>query len=459
MAQSLPDKIQTPEDEGDHFPTGIEWWWLYTTLTLEDGRQWDLCIQFLYQMNWSTNQWSTTDGVSYLRIQSWDRQTATYYDNLRIEKHPGPFHHEKNKINLSYFNSTYHGLYPHYSAYLQDDRNDIMLTMEFEAISRPHYFAEESVKGTVPWGTGTFQYWIMPLGHVTGILTLHGEEYPVTGIGYTEHMVADTHLIGSLFRGLGLRNLCEVGSLYASLAKWTLVENLQNGIPLLDFLHTSTGSFFGYDWIWAGFDNGWSMVLCRLSAFNIDDGPSLALLILTNGDTYWELADVTTKVTRNSYLGDRDIYLPLDFEITAEKDDMKFTMCFTSTTEITRMYIKQGVIELGNFLVAGEAKGTVSLDGYSVPLEGKGTNTPLRYIPRYIKHLSNNIDLVIPPKGLGVIFSGRNHYLHVEVILKILLKPSVDIQLQLNPSPQSPSVIQNILTRLHDIQHQYRNRK
>ena len=72
-------KQYTPEDEGDHFPTGVEWWWLYTTFTLENGDEWDMCIQYLYQMEWDDSEWSDSDGLSYVRIQSWDRQTGKHY--------------------------------------------------------------------------------------------------------------------------------------------------------------------------------------------------------------------------------------------------------------------------------------------------------------------------------------------------------------------------------------------
>ena len=51
------DIIWTSEDEGDHFPCGCEYWWLYTMLTLDDGRQLDFCAQFFYKMNWTGNQW------------------------------------------------------------------------------------------------------------------------------------------------------------------------------------------------------------------------------------------------------------------------------------------------------------------------------------------------------------------------------------------------------------------
>ena len=41
------DNPWTPEDEGDHFPTGWEYWWNYMMLTLDDGSHWDIAVMFL----------------------------------------------------------------------------------------------------------------------------------------------------------------------------------------------------------------------------------------------------------------------------------------------------------------------------------------------------------------------------------------------------------------------------
>ena len=121
------NNILNPDIEGDHFPCGVEYWWLYTILNLEDGRQWDMCAQFFYVMNWTGSNWSETDGISYIRIQSWDRETGEYFDCFYESKHPGVFQHKKNMVDLKYYNSTMKGLYPNYTAHFDDDINNIIL--------------------------------------------------------------------------------------------------------------------------------------------------------------------------------------------------------------------------------------------------------------------------------------------------------------------------------------------
>ena len=192
------------------------------------------------------------------------------------------------------------------------------------------------------------------------------------------------------------------------------------------------------------------MILYRITALATDDGPSIGMLIVTDGTTYWEFADITTKVLRSSYLGDRDMYLPMDFEISAGKGPMKIHAFFQSTTDITRMYFKAGPFELGNFLVAGVANATIEQNGHSITLEnGKGTNTPMRFIPQHIKHISNNIDWIVPPQGLGIILSGSNHYLYVEVVIKMQIEPVFDFEFTIRPSPNCPAGWKYLLSRIY----------
>jgi hypothetical protein len=114
------------------------------------------------------------------------------------------------------------------------------------------------------------------------------------------------------------------------------------------------------------------------------------------------------------------------------------------------MYFKTGPFELGNFLVAGVANGTVMQDGHTISLgEGKGTNTPMRFIPRLIKHVSNDIDWIVPPQGLGVVISGRNHYLYIEVTIKIMIQPVFDVEFTVRPSPNCPPFFRSVLARIY----------
>ena len=126
-----------PEDEGDHFPCGGEWWYVYTTLKNDTGIHWDISIAFVYFMNWTGEDWSKTDGFSYIRTQYWDRIKGECYDSIQTDRHPGKFSHKKNIVDLKYFNSSIIGLYPNYDIKIEDQFNHIEANIRFNAISSP----------------------------------------------------------------------------------------------------------------------------------------------------------------------------------------------------------------------------------------------------------------------------------------------------------------------------------
>jgi predicted secreted hydrolase len=418
------DNPWTPADEGDHFPTGSEYWWLYTMLTLDDGRHWDMCAQFFYTMNWTGKQWSETKGKSYIRIQSWDRETGEHFDCLHVTEHPEAFQHRKNMVDLKFYNSTMKGLYPDYTAHFDDDIDNIQLNVNFHATTLPHWCAQDALNGWIPCGTGIMRYGCIPLGEIKGNLSINGTTFNVTGVGYHEHQYADYNSFTS-FKFTTLKNLSRVLSLYSSFAKWWLSENINNGLERTHSLHLSTDNLLGYDWIWIAFDNGWSMILYRLVALGVVDGHSTALLMLTDGKKYWEIGDIYIKIIKETYLEESDMYLPLDFEITGFKKNIRIDVIFNSTTNMTKVYASDGKLKVGNFLVAGEATGSFTDGEKTVPLNGNGTNTPLRFIPR-IKHRSLDIDLTVPPNGLGITIKRVSHKSGLERFFELQLRPTFE---------------------------------
>ncbi|GAI20055.1 unnamed protein product, partial [marine sediment metagenome] len=91
------DELWTPGDEGDHFPCGCEWWWIYATLTLDNGEHWDVALMFNYWMVRTREGYEP--GLSFYRVQCWNRESGNCYDLLYEDKeYPNPyFHHSKNK--------------------------------------------------------------------------------------------------------------------------------------------------------------------------------------------------------------------------------------------------------------------------------------------------------------------------------------------------------------------------
>jgi len=394
-----------PDVEGDHFPCGVEYWWLYTMLELEDGRQWDMCTQFFYVMNWTGSEWSEDDGISYVRIQSWDRESGEYYDCFHEASHPGPFTHEKDMVDLKYYNSTMKGVYPDYTAHFEDDINGFTLNVDAHAIAPAYQHLSSIVNGRIPLGTGTFSYWSIPYLEIAGNITIEGETFNVTGIGYHEHLFGDRQ-INEKFRFSSVSGLLKVNFLYMSIIKWILQPRAASWIYKMQMPHISVDNLRGYDWIWTAFDNGWSMVFVRIRfgyPFSFTEGPAYGILVLTDGENVWEFGEAYVKILEEEYMHESGIYVPLDMKIMALKDDKKLNIYFNSTTGFTRLYNKFTQIrsaEGGLFLAAGDATGVFENGEEITLLEGRGTNTPFLLLP-LLKYRSTEFQLKLPPDGFG----------------------------------------------------------
>jgi len=396
-----------PYIEGDHFPCGVEYWWLYTMLTLEDGRQWDMCAQFFYIMNWTGSCWSETEGVSYLRIQSWNRETGNYFDSFHESSHPGGFHHKKNMIDLSYKNSTLQGAYPEYTAHFEDDSHDIILNVSAHAESPPYRHLNSVSNGTIPLGTGLFTYWSIPRLELFGTIQINGTLYNVTGVGYHEHLFGDRPIDGTFsFRFSSVKDLIDLNLIYLSIFKWMLQPRTISWLYKMQMPHVSVDNIRGYDWIWSTFDNGWSMILVRLRLgypLSFTEGPSIGFLILTDGEHIYEFSELYIKITKEVYLEDKGIYVPLDFKILGLYDDKKVFLSFISTSNFTELYNKFTQIktsEGGLFLAAGETTGYFEQGEKIELLQGKGTNTPYILFP-LLGYRSLEVQLLLPPDGFG----------------------------------------------------------
>ena len=427
------DTLWTPEDEGDHFPCGGEYWWLYTMLTLEDGSHWDMCCKFIYTMNWTGKQWSETNGRCELRIQVFNRETGKCFDSIHAIDHPGVFQHKKNMVDLKFYNSTMKGLYPNYTAFFDDDINNIQLTVDFNAVAPPCWHLQESVNGTIPIGTGTLRYGSLPFVEVKGNLSINGTVLNVTGIGYYEHLFGDSFVAQSI-RFTSLKDLLKVGSLYSSIAKWLLSERIKNGLKKTHFLHMD--NLRGTDWIWVAFDNGWSVMFERLRFGVFAEGPCVGNLILSDGKESWEFADVYIKINRETYLQESDLYVPLDFEIRGFKDNKSIFIVFNTTTNITKKYGMARAFEGGLFLAAGEAAGYFKEGETTISLCGQGLNNPCLFTPK-TKYRSLEIELLLPPYGFGISIRKISHPLGIEIFFKLQLRPTFEFIFYIKPAPET----------------------
>jgi hypothetical protein len=314
-------------------------------------------------------------------------------------------------IDLKYYNSTLSGLYPDYTAYFEDDINNIILSVEGYASSLPYCHLNSVTNGTVPLGTGIFTYWSIPYIELTGNIIINGTIYNVTGIGYHEHLYGDRPIDGTFsFRFSSIKDLIDLNFMYLSILKWMLQPRTISWLYKMQMPHISVDNIRGYDWIWTAFDNGWSMILVRLRLgypLSFTEGPSIGFLILTDGEEIWEFSELYIKITEDVYLEDSGIYVPLDFKVLGLLDDKKVFLSFNSTSDFTELYNKFTQIktsEGGLFLAAGLITGYFENGEEIILLSGKGTNTPYILFP-LLGFRSLEVQLLLPPDGFGFIIN------------------------------------------------------
>ena len=104
---------------------------------------------------------------------------------------------------------------------------------------------------------------------------------------------------------------------------------------------------------------------------------------------------------------------------------------FNATTEITELYAKDFASyskhEGGTFFTCGVVNGHYKDNEDDVELKGTYSLDQTRWLSKYIKHKSLDVDLLLPPNGLGFTIKRVSHrLLGLEGLLKIQLRPKLE---------------------------------
>ncbi len=428
----------TPEDDGDHFPCGYEFWCYHACLILEDGQRWDATASFVYFMNKTKEGYEP--GLSFLRIRHWNKQTEECYDYLRFDEYPGVFQTKKNQVNLTYGNSFARGLYPNYFFHCEDLTNNIIIDINLHSISYPAWVLEEATNGIIPWGlSGTGMAYFIPIINATGTIDINGTIYNFTGLAYIEHDFADINF-GNPFAIYSLKEAITGIRLMLNGAKWLLSQNLQNRWKILPELHISSDYLLGWGWNWVAFDNSWSIVIFRPTILSIAEGYVPIFLYFTkDGINYSEIGYVYWKNNYENYMERVDIYIPIDFEITARIDDIELYIIFNCTTEVTELYTTDlapySSADLAcSFYWCGTVKGYYKDKGSNIPLSGTYGMEQSRMMTK-AKHRSRDIEIILPPDGLGFRIKKTSHLLGFERYFEIMLRPRFKIDFYIRSTP------------------------
>ena len=426
----------TAEDEGDHFPCGYEIWCFHAALILENGQHWDVTSGFAYFMNKTRDGY--TDGVSTHRIRLWNRQTGEFSDYFQYDVFPGVFHTEKNKINLTYYNSSAQGLYPDYHFYCEDNENNITADLQFHAISSPYWALNESTGGIIPWGfSGTGGVYFVPLLEVEGNISINGTSHNATGVAYYEHDFIYCNFANPL-ACYSVKEFFNALKLGISAVRWLLSQSIQNRREQPFSFHRSNDYLMGWCWSWVVFDNGCSMVIFRPVLFGVSEGRVPVFLYFTkDGQNYLEIGNIYWNNNMEMYLERADIYIPVDFEIAAYRKDVEFHITFNHTTELNALYTEDFDPKVNgvSFDICGIVEGYYRDGEDKVPLNGSFILQQSRWLSKLNRHRSRDIEILLPPDGLGISIRRISHRLGFECFFKFQLRPTFEFIFYIKPAP------------------------
>jgi hypothetical protein len=433
-------KILKPQDEGDHFPCGYELWCYHASLTLENGEKWDAAATFVYFMNKTFGRYK--EGLSWLRIRHWNRTTNDYYDYFQYDKFPGVFTTTKDMVNISYYKSNITGLYPDYHIHCEDPKYNIISDLSLHAISSPCWLLNQTTNKRLPWGfTGWGKVYFIPLMEVNGTIKKNGRTFNATGYAYFEHDFlfvdfADPFSIHSPDEFL----MCSLLTLKS--AKWLISQGLKNRLieePLS--IHRSNDYLFGWCWSWVVFDNDWNMVIFRPAILGTSSGRVPVFLYFTKDQkSYLEIGNIYWNNKKEKYISKADIYIPENFEIAVYRDDIEFKLSFTSTSEMTELFSED--VSPNNkrksctFYSCGNVDGYYIDEDNNLRLNGVFAIEQSRWLSRYDRHRSVDIELLIPPNGFGISIKKVSHWLLLEKFFKFQLKPNFDFTFYIRKSPE-----------------------
>jgi hypothetical protein len=413
----------TAHDERGDTSRILEWWATEAFFTSqEDKKRWSLKVAF-------------SEGVVDLKHRGvvcnmtlFDQDTNKQY--IYYLRTPGAqLQSNSETFDVHHDDSYMKGLYPTYQMHFHDPDHDIEIDFISHAESFPHWVAQDITQGWLPMGIGFYRYGFIPKTRISGTMKIQGKSFTIQGNGFFEHVWGSfdyEHPLATLsgfFRSIWV---------YKKLAFWWL-QNHSLKIPRSVTLSTENNPL-GYDWVWALFDNGWSLFYGN-AMFWIMDGPAAGILIFSkDGKKYTEFSDITFHYNKTTYAKNNDFYYPTELQLIAKKGKETLNLTCTMTSD-SREYIRSSrVHRFWNGLAICEAPGVIKgsyEDGeQTIPLQGVCKIEPQRELS-ILGHNRLKIDFVLPPVGIGVALDLESHFFKKKIVAHLQLIPHPGIQMRM----------------------------
>jgi len=406
----------TAADEGDHYPCSREWWNVDAVMTLDSGARWTLTSSFEYERetpacNLFLTLFNLSSGVRY--------SLGSYGDPI------GTLSFEKNRVDLRYHDSWMQGSYPSYHVHFE--RENVTVDLQLEATTPPKWVADGISDAVLPMGLGSYRYGFIPRCDVSGTLTMDNVTQSCTGTGYYEHVWGNWTYSNPLQGG----SAPETIRAYGRLASWWLSH--RSDLPASIGLATESNPF-GYDWIWASFDNGWSMFYGNIP-FWVSEGPAFGILYLVSPQgRYLTFSDIDFCYGDMAYAPGYDAYYPTSIGLTARHGDHHVSLNCSMACDV-HTYLDTNLSS--SFWRAiylwespGPATGVYRNGSETVYLDGTCEIEPMRQVS-VLGHNALDLTMRSPRDGLGVDCRVVSHFFGVAVRFRcrMLPFPRIDISL------------------------------
>ncbi|MFO8132518.1 MAG: lipocalin-like domain-containing protein [Thermoplasmatota archaeon] len=397
-------------DEGAHFPCSREWWNVDAVMTLDSGARWTLTSSFEYERetpacNLFLTLFNLSSGDSY--------SLGSYGDPI------GTLSFEKNQVNLSYGDSWMQGRYPSYRVHFE--RRNVTVDLQLNATTPPKWVADSISGAVLPMGLGSYRYGFIPRCTVSGTMTMDNVSHRVTGTGYYEHVWGNWTYSNPLRSGSGLEHTLKA---YGQLAGWWLSH--REGNPSSSIGFATESNMFGYDWIWASFDSGWSLFYGNIP-FWVTEGPAFGILYLVTPDgRYLTFSDIAFSYTSMAYAPEYDAYYPTGIELEARHNEHHVALNCTMACDVNTYLDTNLSSSLWQAIYLWESPGPIagvySNESNTVSLNGTCEIEPMRQIS-VLGHNALTLDLLPPEQGLGADCSLVSHFFDVALRVRCRMLP------------------------------------
>ncbi len=405
----------TPADEGAHYPCSREWWNIDTVMTLDGGARWTLTSSFEYERetpacNLFLTLFNLSSGTSY--------SLGSYGDSI------GTLSFETGRVNLSYGASWMQGSYPSYRVHFE--RGNATIDLYLNATTPPKWVADSISSAVLPMGLGSYQYGFIPRCNVSGTMTIGNDSSRVTGTGYYEHVWGNWTYSTPMQSG---SDVTQTARAYGQLATWWLSHR---GNPPASVGLATGSNPFGYDWIWASFDNGWSMFYGNIP-FWVCEGPAFGILYLVSPDgRYLTFSDITFSYGSMEYASAYDACYPTAIHLTAQHGEHRIALNCAMACDV-HTYLDTNLSS--SFWEAiylwespGPVTGVYSNKSCTMQLNGTCEIEPMRQVSM-LGHNTMHISLTLPPDGVGAAIYGTSHLMQFKagIAVQVWSEPSLRI--------------------------------